>query len=75
MTETLRCNCGRTALEVTGPPILVAECACESCRKAAAVFASLPDGRDPRGPLGTTHFVLYRKDRVRCVAGAETRAS
>ncbi len=74
MSDTIRCRCGQTELSLTGAPILSCECACKSCGEAAALFAGLRDGADPRGPLGTTHFVLYRKDRVRCLAGAATMA-
>lgn len=71
MKETLQCRCGQTELEVSRAPILSCECACTSCRTAAQAFAGLEPSADPTGPLGTTHFVVYRKDRVRCLAGAE----
>lgn len=74
MINILYCRCGQTQLEVKGPPILSVECACASCRRAAETLTELPDGVDPRGPHGTTPFVLYRKDRTRCLAGAETLA-
>lgn len=74
MTVQLRCKCGNTVFEVEGSPIMSCDCACESCRKAAASFAKLPGGFEPGGPSGTTHFVLYRKDRVRCLSGAESLA-
>lgn len=75
MNTPLKCRCGETTFEVEGAPILSCDCACESCRTAAKQFSHLRGGFEPGGPCGTTHFVMYRKDRVRCLSGAETLAS
>lgn len=64
MTTHLHCACERVRLEVDRAPILRAECHCTSCRTAGAALHTLE-------PNGGTRFVLYRKDRVRFVAGAE----
>lgn len=71
MTE-LTCTCGRFRLEVTRTPIIAAECHCTSCRTAAARLRALPGAPAFQEPDGSTRFVLYRKDRVRFSAGAET---
>ena len=70
-TTHLSCTCGEVRLEVTGPPIIVAECCCNSCRAAGDTFAALAGAPSFRTPYGTTPYVLERKDRVRFVRGAE----
>ncbi len=65
------CKCGRTRLELTGGPICVTECLCNSCREAAGRIARLPGGPDILTAYGATPCAEYRKDRVRIVAGAE----
>ncbi len=67
----LTCRCGKVHIAVTAEPLLVVECQCESCRKGAALLASLPGGKPVAEPSGGTHYVMYRKDRVSFTAGAE----
>lgn len=73
MTQTtlLKCACGQAHLEVEKAPILSAECYCNSCRAAGAKLQSLSGASPFLNPNGGTHFVLYRKDRVRFPKGAE----
>lgn len=52
-------------------PIIVAECYCHSCRDAAERMAALPGASRVVGAYGSTHFVLYRKDRVRITEGED----
>lgn len=66
----LACACGQTRLEVSGAPILVSECLCDSCRAAAARLAALPGARSMLTPYGATPSAEYRKDRVRFLSGA-----
>ncbi|HET8939720.1 MAG TPA: DUF6151 family protein [Polyangiales bacterium] len=70
MTHTLTCNCGDVAFTVEADPIMTVECMCNSCRAAGAVFEALPGAPKLLEDSGATHFVLYRKDRVRCTSGA-----
>lgn len=70
MTE-LSCACGAVRMQVAGAPITVAECHCTSCRDAAGRIAALPGAPAVVGEQGGTHFVLYRKDRVRFVGGRD----
>jgi len=70
-TTRLDCRCGAVALEVTGKHIVSVECHCTSCRTAAAQLESLPGATALREPNGSTRCVLHRKDRVRCLRGAE----
>ncbi|KPQ07706.1 MAG: hypothetical protein HLUCCA12_04720 [Rhodobacteraceae bacterium HLUCCA12] len=73
---TLTCACGQVSLTLKGPPILSAECACQSCRKAAKLLHDRL-GVDLQEKNDTTRYVLYRKDRVRIGSGklAELRLS
>ena len=65
------CRCGAVVLEVTGVPIAHAACYCASCQEAGRRFEQLPDAPPILDADGGTDFVLYRKDRVRCVQGGE----
>lgn len=72
MTMTaLSCDCGKLQLEVSEQPIIAAECYCNSCRDAAGRMASLPGASKVVGSNGGTHYVMYRKDRIRIVQGRE----
>jgi hypothetical protein len=72
MTEThLHCACGKTHLDLTGEPILTAECCCTSCRTAGARMQRLPGAPQILTGHGGTPYVLYRKDRVRFSEGVE----
>ena len=70
-STNLTCRCGKVALRATGRPILTADCTCTSCREAAAIVKALPDGETLLDAHGGTRLVLYRKDRLDCLAGAE----
>ena len=65
------CQCGKVKLEAIGRPILVASCYCASCREAGRRFEQLPSAPPVLNASGGTDCLLYRKDRVRCVAGEE----
>ncbi len=67
----LSCTCGNVVMRVDGAPILTAECLCSDCQKAGAFFATLPGAEPIFDEKGATFHVVYRKDRVRCVRGAE----
>ena len=69
-TTQLPCACGEVRLEVQGAPIVSAECHCNSCREAGANLRALAGVPDFLSSNGGTPFVLYRKDRVRLLAGA-----
>jgi hypothetical protein len=66
----LSCACEQVRLEVTGAPIVNAECCCNSCRAASVTLQNLPSAPPFLEPNGATRFVLYRKDRVRFASGA-----
>lgn len=68
------CACGQTRLEVEGRPIESVECCCNSCREAAERMQDLAGAPRILTDSGTTPFVMYRKDRVRFLAGAANLA-
>lgn len=70
-TVRLDCSCGQATLEVAGEHIVSVECYCDSCRKAGAYLESLTGAPRLLEPNGATRCVLHRKDRVRCLRGAE----
>ena len=72
MAQTeVSCQCGKVRLEVRDRPIMVAECYCKSCREAKGRMEALPGAPAVVGAHGSTHFVMYRKDRVRITMGQE----
>ncbi len=73
MTETLKlqCTCGQTCLEVQRHPIASVECCCTSCREAGEKLQRLEGAPQILTEYGATPYVMYRKDRVRFVSGAE----
>jgi len=65
------CHCGKVELQIAGAPILRGICYCSSCQEAGRRHQAAP-GADPvLAADGGTDYVLYRKDRVRCVRGGE----
>lgn len=70
-TTSLQCTCGQVRLTVDKAPITSVECCCDSCRAAAARLSQL-EGLPPIvNAHGGTPFVLYRKDRIAFITGAD----
>ncbi len=65
------CRCGKVKFEAVGPPILTGACYCTSCQQAGLEFGQLAAAPPALDPEGGTSFILYRKDRVRCLMGQE----
>jgi hypothetical protein len=65
------CACGRVTFELTGKPILSAACYCTSCQEAGRLLDAPSPTPGVVGRDGGTEYVLFRKDRVRLVTGAE----
>ncbi len=65
------CSCKRVAVEASGPPITCLACYCDSCQEAGLQFAAMPQATHCVDPDGGTQYIVYRKDRVRCVRGRE----
>ncbi len=68
---TASCQCGEVVLEVVGAPILRAACYCKSCQQAGRQIEQSPNAPSVLDADGATDFILYRKDRVRCVQGGD----
>ncbi len=71
----LQCRCGKVKLAVSGKPIITAECYCTSCRTAGEKLQLLEGAGSVLSEHGGTHFVMYRKDRIRFLAGTENLKS
>ncbi|MGF6172367.1 GFA family protein [Ensifer sp. 4252] len=70
-TLNARCSCGQVQMRAVGKPIVATACYCASCRKAGALLEALPGAAPVLNSDGSTDFVLFRKDRINCVRGAE----
>ena len=65
------CRCGKVELEITGPPIQHAICYCNSCQEAGLLHQADAGADACVAGDGGTDYVLYRKDRVRCIQGGD----
>ena len=68
--RTASCQCGAVTLELTGKPITVATCYCQSCQKAGQAFDALPGAPGVLDSDGGTAYVLVRKDRIAWLSGS-----
>lgn len=66
---TASCSCGSVEVEALGQPIATAVCYCDDCQAAAQVIEAMPGAAPFRQSDGGTAYVVFRKDRVRCVRG------
>lgn len=71
MSHSIHCACGQVVIALSGEPIISCECHCNSCRDAADRMGTLPGAAPVQAANGGTPYVLYRKDRVRVMTGAE----
>jgi hypothetical protein len=65
------CQCGKVKFEALGAPILTCSCYGTSCQEAGRRFEQLTSAPPVLDPDSGTGYILYRKDRVQCVAGPE----
>jgi len=63
------CHCGNVRYEAIGAPIMGVVCYCDDCQKAACQIEALPGALPLKDPAGGTQYILYRKDRFKCVMG------
>jgi hypothetical protein len=63
------CQCGQVKIETVGSPILTGACYCLDCQEAGRRLEQRASGPPLLGTDGGTEIVLFRKDRVRCIAG------
>jgi hypothetical protein len=71
MSLIARCICGKVELEANGTPITTSVCYCDDCQAGARQIEALPKAARVREPDGGVAYVIYRKDRVRILKGAE----
>jgi hypothetical protein len=65
------CACGAVTLEATGAPIVTAVCYCDDCQKAGRQIETMPGAPTVLDADGGSALVMFRKDRLRCVEGAD----
>jgi hypothetical protein len=65
------CRCGKVKLQIVGAPILRGICYCASCQEAGRRHQAESGADSVLGEDGGTDYVLYRKDRVRCIQGGD----
>jgi hypothetical protein len=66
-----RCPCGGVVVALSGDPIASVACFCDTCEEGAKRIEALPGAASVRDPHGGTEYVVYRKDRVAYVRGAD----
>ncbi len=66
-----QCACKKVRFEVINKPIITVACYCDSCQVASKYLESLPQAPSLTEEDGSTHFVMYRKDRVECTKGQD----
>lgn len=71
-TTKLACGCGQTCIVVQGAPIASVECCCTSCRTMAEKIQRLEGAPQILTDYAATPYVMYRKDRIKFVSGADT---
>ena len=67
----VRCSCGNVEIETLGAPMTSVVCYCDDCQKGSRQIEALTNAVPVLGPDGGTAYVLYRKDRVKYLKGAE----
>jgi hypothetical protein len=66
-----KCQCGKVKFEAVGSPILSVSCYCASCQEAGRQFELRTSAAPVLDSDSGTGFILYRKDRVRCMMGQQ----
>ena len=69
--QIARCSCGSVEIETFGIPIASAVCYCDSCQEGSRQIEALTNAVPILDPDGGTAYVLYRKDRIKYIKGAE----
>jgi hypothetical protein len=65
------CRCGKVELEIHGTPIVRGICYCASCQEAGRRHHATLGADSVLAEDGGTDYVLYRKDRIRCIKGGD----
>lgn len=69
--STAKCACGSVEFRAGGAPLVTAVCYCKDCQEGWRRLEALPNAQRAREADGGMAYQVYRKDRVRCVAGQE----
>ena len=70
-TYVARCRCGAVEIGGWGDPLAVNACYCDDCQAAARRLDSLGNAAPVANADGGTEFMLFRRDRIACIRGAE----
>lgn len=70
-TTSATCRCGKVELQIVGEPILRGICYCKSCQQAGRLHQADAGADAVLTEDGGTDYVLYRKDKVRCLTGGD----
>ena len=73
-TARASCKCGSVAFEAVGSPIVRAICYCDDCQEGSRRIEALTNAPPVLEPDGGTAYLLYRKDRFRCIKGNQLLA-
>lgn len=63
------CRCGRVQFRACGEPILTAVCYCDDCQAGGHQIEALPDAPPVLDEDHGSSYLIYRDDRIACVAG------
>jgi hypothetical protein len=66
-----QCRCGAVEVGAWSDPILVTACYCDDCQAASERLAASGNSAPLAGADGGTEFMVFRRDRIACVRGAE----
>ena len=70
-TYVAHCQCGAVEVGAWAEPIMVNTCYCDDCQAAAQQLAASADQPPAPSADGGTEFMVFRRDRIACLAGAD----
>lgn len=65
------CQCGAVEVGAWAEPIVVSTCYCDDCQAAAERVAASATSAPTPSTDGGTEFMVFRRDRIACMRGAE----
>ena len=71
-TYVAHCRCGAVELGAWAEPIVVSACYCDDCQAAAQRLAASDNSPPAVSADGGTEFMVFRRDRIACMRGAES---
>jgi hypothetical protein len=70
-SHVAQCRCGAVEIGGWSNPLVVAACYCDDCQVASERLAASANGGPTAGADGGTEFMVFRRDLIACVRGAE----